>query len=495
MSARKILYNTILQSVGKLVSLVVGFVTVVFLTRYLKEAGYGEYTTVITYMGFFGILADLGLYLYTAQEISRPGADEKKILGNVFSLRLVTVVTALLAGAAIALILPYSTQVKTAMFVAIINFTFVSATQVLVGVFQKHLIFYKLIASEIIARGATLATTLLFIFWGLGLTYFIISVTLASLIHFIISLVMARSVIAFRLSWDRQMWQQVLSKSWPLGLSVVSNLLYFKGDTIILSLIKPSHDVGVYGAAYKFFEILLNFPAMFAGLIMPFLARYASLGEWGKYKLYLQRSYDALLLFVIPMVISVLFFARPVIDLVAGKGRFAGADKVLMILIFAAGITYLGQLLGYTVVALNLQKKMIWGYLLGTVLGLVLYLLLIPRFTYFGAAAATVVVELVVFAYAYFLTSHHSGYFPNFAILAKGLAAAVPMAALYYYFDFQWPFAGMPEFVLEVFNWTSQVVVGLGVYFIGLYFLKAVPRDFVRGLLNKSPQGPTPPLV
>ncbi|MBI4053862.1 MAG: flippase [Candidatus Doudnabacteria bacterium] len=469
MSAKKIVLNTLLQSAGKLISLFIGFASVLLLTRYLKEEGFGEYTTVITYMGFFGILADLGLYLVTTQLISQKGADEDKILGNIFSLRIISVLLALLLGAVLALAFPYSIQVKTAMFVAIINFAFVSATQVLVGVFQKHLVFYKLIGSEIVGRLVALGATAWFISRGLGLIFFIAALTLASVVHFFISFALARRLSPFRLKIDLTYWKFILSRSWPLAFSVVLNLIYFRADTLILSLLKPAAEVGIYGAAYKIFEVLLNFPAMFAGLIMPFLARFAY-QEWATYRLYLQRSLDAILLVVIPVMTVVLFFAGQIIDVVAGEG-FHNSDKVLMILIFAAGITFVGNLLGYTVVALNVQKKMVWGYFSGTLLGLVLYFLLIPRYSYFGAATATVVVELLVCVWAYRLTSQVANFFPSFQILPKALLAVLPAVALFHF---------VPGF------WVVKLFGGVLSYGICLVLLKAVPYRFLHELVVRK---------
>ncbi|MEK9181010.1 MAG: flippase [Patescibacteria group bacterium] len=471
MSVRKIFYNTILQSAGKIVSALLGLITIAYLTPYLGQVGFGEYTTVVAYMGFVGILADLGLYLVATKEISVPGADEKKILGNIFSLRFITVVSVLTIGAFAALLFPYSAAVKNSMFVGILAFSFVSGTQVLVGVFQKHLIFYQLVASEIVQRLVMLASTLLFVFWRLDLIYFIWSLALANAAHFFISLYLARRHIPFRLQFDWGFWKSILSKSWPLAFSVVLNLIYFKADTLILSVLKPAQDVGTYGLSYKFLEVLLAFPAMFAGLIMPFLARYA-FNQWDKYRLYLQKSLDAILLVIVPMVAVAYFFARPIVNLVGGE-IYPDADRVLQILIFATAIIYVGNLLGYTVVALNSQKKMVWGYLLGAVVGLPLYFLLIPAYSYFGAAAATVSVELVVCAFAYFLTSKAAGFYPSFTLLGRALAAAVPMTIFYNFLQFQW--------ILEA-------CAGLAIYLFVLYFLRAIPRGFLREILRARNQ-------
>ncbi|MDP2933012.1 MAG: flippase [bacterium] len=474
MSARKIFYNTVLQSAGKIISVVLGLITIAYLTPYLGQVGFGEYTTVTAFMGFAGILADLGLYLVATKEISAPGADEKKILGNIFSLRFITVVSSLTLGALAALLFPYSTAVKQGMFVGILAFSFVSGTQVLVGVFQKYLVYYQLIASEIIQRLIMLASTILFIFWKLDLVYFIWSLALSNAAHFFISLALAQRFIPFRLRFDWLFWKYILSKSWPLAFSVVLNLIYFKADTLFLSVLKPAEDVGVYGLSYKFLEVLLAFPAMFAGLIMPFLAKHA-FSEWDKYRLYLQKSFDAILLAVVPMVTVVFFYARPIVNLVGGQ-IYADADRVLKILILATAVIYLGNLLGYTVVALDSQKKMVWGYFWGMIIGLSSYIILIPRFSYFGAAIGTVIVEVVVATYAYFLTSKASGYFPTFKILTRALPAIVPTIAL---------------FGFVRFSWIPEMLLGMLIYLAGLLVFKAVPMGFFREIfLNRGQSQP-----
>ena len=88
--ARKIAYNVIFNVIAKILSTILALVGIAFITRYLGTQGFGDYSTVLAFFAFFGSIADLGLYSITAREISRPGADEKKILGNAFALRLIS---------------------------------------------------------------------------------------------------------------------------------------------------------------------------------------------------------------------------------------------------------------------------------------------------------------------------------------------------------------------------------------------------------------------
>ena len=227
--------------------------------------------------------------------------------------------------------------------------------------------------------------------------------------------------------------------------------------------------MGIYGLPYKILEILIAFPAMFAGLIMPLLTKHAYTSP-ALYKNYLQKSLDAVLLAVVPIVAVTTYFARPIINIVGGAG-FPDADRVLQILIIAVAVMYLGNLFGHTLVALSAQKRMIKGYLAGAIAGLTLYFLLIPKYSYFGAAGATIAVELIVFLSAYFLTSRASGFYPSFSILGKAIAGAIPMVLVYQFINLNWIIAGL---------------VGLGLYGGSLILLRAVPLEFIKGLVARG---------
>lgn len=90
--ATKIAHNTIIQIIGKGIATFLGLITIAIMTRQLDQVGFGQYTTIITFLSFFGVIADLGLTLVTTQMISDPKIDQNKILSNLFSLRLISAI-------------------------------------------------------------------------------------------------------------------------------------------------------------------------------------------------------------------------------------------------------------------------------------------------------------------------------------------------------------------------------------------------------------------
>jgi O-antigen/teichoic acid export membrane protein len=72
------------------------------------------------------------------------------------------------------------------------------------------------------------------------------------------------------------LWRKAL----PLFLQNVFILVYFKIDTVMLGMMRGDHETGLYGAAYRFFEISNVVPtALLAAMSAP-LARRMAAGDW-----------------------------------------------------------------------------------------------------------------------------------------------------------------------------------------------------------------------
>jgi O-antigen/teichoic acid export membrane protein len=135
---KKIAHNTIIQIAGKIISTILGLFALALITRYLGRGGFGEYTTIVTFLTFFATIADFGLTLVTVQMISARGAEENKLLNNIFGLRLVSIIIVLLFAPLTISFFPYSPAVKLGVLIAFASFIFPALNQVIIGLFQKN---------------------------------------------------------------------------------------------------------------------------------------------------------------------------------------------------------------------------------------------------------------------------------------------------------------------------------------------------------------------
>ncbi len=473
----KIAYNTIIQVVGKVISTILGLLTLAIMARYLGQSGFGDYTTIINFVSFFAIIADLGLTLVTVQMISRPGVEEKKVLNNLFGLRLVSIVLFLALSPIIALFLPYSPVIKIGILVAALSFLFPALNQILIGLFQKKLRMDKAVIAETISRLVLFGGTYLAIKIESGLMGILWAAVIAAAVNFIISYLLAGKSYLLKPGFDFTLWKEVIKKSWPLAVTIVLNLLYLKTDTLILSLIKSSEEVGLYGAAYRIIDVLTTLPFMFAGIVLPIMTSSWFEDKKDYFKLVLQKSFDLMAVFSIPIIAGALVLAKPIIVLVAGP-EFAGSGVILKILIFALVAIFLGCMFAHAVIAINQQKKMIAPYIFVGLSSVLLYLIFIPKFSYYGAAAITIYSEVAIALFSAYIVFKYTSFTPALKIFSKAIISSLIMG-------------GILLLINESFyySWTGLIlgcVTAITVYFLSLFVTKGLTVNDLKILLNKK---------
>ena len=466
---KKVAWNTIIQTIGKVIGIILGIATVAIMTRYLGREGFGAYTTILAFLQFFSLLFDLGLYLVLTNEIARPEVDRQYLLNNFFTLRLVSAIFFLLAVSAAVWAFPYPLLIKEGVIVASLSLFFISLIQILTSLFQQELKMDRVAIGEIIGKVIFLALVILAVYYQLGLLYVLVAMVLGSLANFLSVYLASRHYLRLSLSFDIKFWLKILQKSWPVALSSVFVLVYFKADTLILSLFRSQAEVGIYGAVYKILEVLIAFPALFMGLVSPVLALTSAAGDWERFNRVFQKAFDFFSLISWPMVWGTIILARPILSLIAGPDFVLGAG-VLQILIVATGVIFFAHLPGYTIVAIGRQKEMVRNYLLAALGALIAYLVFIPTYSYYGAAVVTLLVETFIFVMALRIVLRQTPARLSLAVFGKAFLSSCLMALAIYFFR------GQNLFIL--------IIGGGAIYFSLLYLLRGISREVVREIIS-----------
>jgi len=139
---QKVAQNLFISFLGRFVAGVLGVISIAFITRTIGSEGFGNYSTVLAFLYIFSAFADFGLHALLTREISKDGADERKLISNFFITRLFLLVVFFLISFIIVSLTPYSLDVKKGVVIASLGFVFLSLSSVLMGVFQKHLKFF-----------------------------------------------------------------------------------------------------------------------------------------------------------------------------------------------------------------------------------------------------------------------------------------------------------------------------------------------------------------
>jgi O-antigen/teichoic acid export membrane protein len=468
--AGRIAYNVAFNAVAKIISTALALVVIGLITRYLGKDGFGEYATVLAFFAFFNAIGDFGIQTSVAREISRENADENAIMSSVLLLRGIASVIILLLTPLLVFFLPYSNHLKFAIIIAAIAFVFSSLSMTLNGIFQKHLAMDRVATVELFGKLIQLAIILLAVYKDLGF-HAIVSALLASLAFNALAVYwISRSYFVFSFHFDWGYWKIFLAHALPLGVSSLITFTYFKTDTILLSFLKTSADVGIYNVAYKVIENLIFFPAMVAGLVLPLLSRFA-FTEKEKFNLIADKTFKVFLVLVVPLIIGVLFLAPQIIAVIGGSG-FSESTAVLRILVFALAFIFFGQFFNTILIVVNLQKKLMKALLSVAILNVSLNLFVIPRFSYIGAAYTSVITESCVVFFSAMIVYRYTAYRPHtthfFGIVFSGLLMGL----------FLWQGARLPLAIL--------ISGSIAIYLFALWITKVIEKEELIHILNGS---------
>ena len=206
---------------------------------------------------------------------------------------------------------------------------------------------------------------------------------------------------------------------------------------------------------------------MFAGLAMPLLSR-AAHNDWPNFKKIFQIANNVLIITGIPLVLGGIVLSPRIIELLGGP-NFPESMPVLAILMIAVGFIFFGTLFSYVLIALDKSRSLMIISSIGVILNLVLNFLFIPRYSYDGAAAITVLTEGLVTMLMAVSIFKIIGYLPSFKAGVKVLFASLIMAAAI------WEFREQNVLIL--------LIGGSLIYFCLLFLLKGISTREIKEIL------------
>lgn len=405
---RKLVANTSIQIVGRFLTLLISLVTLGYIANHLlvdgsRLLGYGQYTIVLTYISIIGATADLGLFTLVVREITgKQPAAAGRIVGSAIVFRFLLMIATLLVLAGLWQFLPYDAVVKQGIVLGVVIAFLMLFSQAVSTIFQANYLSGRIVISEVIGRLVMAILTIYFLRQGLGLIPVITANLIGNVVLLVVSYLLSRSITPIKISFDWALWKQTLPEFWSIAVVTLLGLIHFRLDSLILSFYQPVSDIGIYGVAYRIFDIILVVPAIFAANLLPVLTRLNDGNLKSEISQLIGRSTRMLFAASFAIGTTIMLLAPWVIVFIT-NADFAASALPLRILVPAFIALFLTTIYAGTAIAMRAQKRLIGGYCLVVILDIVLNLILIPRFSYVGAAITTVISEIVLMVYSFFL--------------------------------------------------------------------------------------------
>lgn len=222
---------------------------------------------------------------------------------------------------------------------------------------------------------------------GIGLLFLTILISsCAAALVFVIDLKRTLIPAPWSLSWDNI--RQLVGPAFSFAMIDASVMLFWRVDVLMLSKMTTLGMTGLYAAATRFLQIFVMAPAIFSQTHLPRVARDIKNGTFDPSDL--ETRVRILFLLVTPAAFGIFLFAEPSLWLLFGES-FVDAKPALQILMVTFVLLAMDMVMSTVYEAAGYQRNQMWIAFVGIVFNIALNVLLIPRYGFVGAAAATMI--------------------------------------------------------------------------------------------------------
>jgi O-antigen/teichoic acid export membrane protein len=380
-----------LQFIFRVLGILANIVTVTVTTRYLGPASFGALTTAILFVGLWASLTELGIgQVVVRQVMAGHGSLERLVRVNAgmsvtYSVPLFVVAAA--TGVAI-----YRNQSGVANLILIISTSLILSTisSCFQPVFVATLRFAAVAVSDLVSRLFSLALSIILVHQHAGLPWFAVVQLVPPLVVLITQggaasrIVNCRPIFSLRESW------QLLRLSFTQTVMLIIGVLFLRIDGVILSLLSTQQEVGVYGLVYTLAFTISVLPSFFATSTLSAMTHlYATDKE--RFARFISRSIELMVFFGAPIAIVGAFFSPDVIRVIGSSEFVARGGPTLALLLVAAAITFLNDVLSQALFAAHDQLFLMRLNIVNLLFNIVLNLILAPLYGAVGAAVALVI--------------------------------------------------------------------------------------------------------
>ena len=385
-----IVKNTLWLSSAQLINSVITYLLVVFIARNLGDVSFGEYSFLFSFTVLTFIFSDLGLNILLMKEVSRDNSRLNHYFNSIFTLKIIL-------------------SLLSFIFTLIISFFFYSLT---LNLLLTMIISFLMIITDffyytfntlnrtnissfsiIIERIAAISL----IFYGLYIRSDLTLVLIMLIISYSIKLLFLsynlRGLVKIKFLINYYEWKIMIKESVPFFLTSVFLFIYFKIDTVILHFMTTDQYVGWYTAAYKFLDALILIPQLLIIAIFPSMSK-LYIEDKTVLKDLFNRTLRYLIILGTPISIGLFILSKRLIMFIFGN-EFIKSTPILQVLVFTIPFLFINYLIGNLLMSIDKQKYFTITTGLCALINIILNLILIPYYSYLGAAIATVITEII----------------------------------------------------------------------------------------------------
>ncbi|MCM8800414.1 MAG: flippase [Candidatus Omnitrophica bacterium] len=465
----KVFINTFWLLFQRVFARLISFLLTVYLARNLETVDFGRLSFAISFVGLFLLFADLGIITLSIREVARNREGADVYIGNAVILKgLLSVFTFTIIIFALKLIrVPYETGLIVYLLAGYLLFENMGG--LFKAVFQAYQKMIYVVLSDITEKAFLFLLCFILIskkygITGIGLAYLFSGVLIFLANMLIVNLRFFRPNYKINLF----LWKNILKESSILAIVALLSMVYFNIDIVMLGKMKGEEIAGRYSVSYHLFYTLAVLSGAFLSAVFPLLSRLSKESFTLLKKIY-EKSFKVIIAMGIPLSLGCFLLADRIINLIFGPHY---QQSAIVFKIFSPIIifSFLNSFIGYFLTSVARQLLIAKMLTFTVITNVLLNLMLIPKYSYIGAASATVVSEILFSIIFYMVIEKEFKYLP-LAMILKSIFSAILMGILVILLEHLKvnlivivPFAGIAYlillYIIKYFDDEERIIIG-----------------------------------
>jgi len=461
----KITKNTSYFTLALIIQKLISFGYFSYIAVKIGPANLGYYTFALFFTTIVSVLIDFGLANVLVREVSKFKEKSQQYLSSALAIKIPLAIISYLLAVILINVLANPVLVRQLVYITGLIMVLDSLTLTFYAFLRGHQNLKYESLGTVIFQLIVLVSGVVIVNFTLDLRILMLAILVASLFNAIYStwLIKVKLHLSFFKKVDKLIIKSLLLIAVPFALAAIFTKVYAYVDTVLLNQLVGNTAVGYYSIPYKITFSLQFIPMAFIASLYPAFASYF-VSSREMLKTAFERSMVYLAIIGVPLTFGLVALARPVM-LKVYTSQYEPSVLPLQILGASLAFLFLNFPLGALLNACSRQARNTVHVGLVMVINIILNLLLIPRFSYIGAAVASSVSTIIMFGLQFYVARQITPLAWKYLLIKFSaiLAAGVLMYLSLIY-------------LLTFVNFAILVPVGALIYFLLLYFFKGFTK-------------------
>lgn len=386
--------NMVLYGIKNIMSLLFPLITFPYVSKTLSVESLGQYNFSNSVVGYFSMLAALGISSYAIREGAMIRDNKKEIesfVKEVFSINVVS----MLISYALFLVSLFAVEKFTVYRSVLLLFgvQILFATMGVEWIFGIYEDFFFVTFRSIAFQVVSLVLLVLLVREKDHVFQYALVTVLANGGANVLNLFYSKKFVKVGLT-IRLNLKKHLKPILIIFATAVACTIYVNSDITILGFLCSDYHVGVYSVSTKIYTVMKSLTSAVLMVAIPGLSYEIGQGNWKEYSTKLHNIVKVLTLLVVPLVTGVVMLREQIILILANESYMQATTSLVilsMALPFCLYATFAGQCV---LLPQRKENVILYSTIMSALLNVVLNFILIPRYQQNAAAFTTLLSEL-----------------------------------------------------------------------------------------------------